>query len=1074
MRPAVLCCRFFIILFACLVSFLLGGTSVAGQTPSCPCTIWPSTATPGTADTNDAQPVELGVKFTSSMNGYITGIRFYKGANNTGTHVGNLWSSTGTLLARATFTGETASGWQQVNFASPVAITANTVYVASYFSPTGDFSVDRNYFATAGVNNPPLQALVDGGIGGADDVYAYGSTSQFPAGSFQSSNYWVDVVFNTTAQGARLTLATSSLPAGTQGTAYSQTLTTGGGTSPYSWALVSGSSLPTGLTLSTTGVISGTPTGSGTTSFTVKVTDSSSPLQTAQATLSVTIAASVPPPNCPCTIWPSKSVPVQADTYGTQPLELGVKFTSSINGYITGIRFYKGVSDTGTHVGNLWSSTGALLMSATFTGETATGWQQANFSNPVAITANTVYVASYFSPTGDFSVDRNYFAKAGVNNPPLQALVDGGSGGADGVYAYGSTSQFPGSSSSFESSNYWVDVVFNTVATGASPAVSVSPKRGGVTVNQLLQLTATVVNDVGNAGVHWSVSAGGTFAQQTTTGATFSAATAGVYTITATSNANGSASASITIGVTALAGVTTYHNNLSRDGTNTQEYTLTTANVTPTTFGKLFACPIDAPAYAQPLWVANLTINGGLHNVIYVATERNSVYAFDADSPSCVNLWGGPKSLMPTGETYVNYADVGGNVAIYQDIGITGTPVIDLTTQTLYVVSWSKNAGTSCSTNSTCHQRLHALSLINGLEKFGAPANIDNTITVPGTGDDSSNGVLPFNSQTELQRPGLALVNGVVYIGWASYGDKDPYHGWVIGFNAGNLSAAPVAWNSTPNTVAGFSNSRGGIWMSGGAPAADSSNNLYFLTGNGSFDANSGGSNYGDSTVKLSTSSGLKVTGYFTPDDQANLFASDLDHGSGGAAILLDQPSGPVRHLLIGGGKEGLLFLLNRDSLGQYSSSANHVVQTVNTGQGIYATSAFWNNNLYIAGSGGSLLQYAFNAGTGQFSANPAHSSFNLFNFPGSTPSVSSTGGSNNGIVWALDNSQYGIPCCANGPAILHAYDATNVSIELWNSTEGTGNGAGNAVKFTVPTVANGKVYIGTRSELDVYALHPQ
>jgi len=446
--------------------------------PSCPCTIWPSTAAPaGTLDTNQGLPLELGVKFTANTSGYVTGVRFFKGVNNTGTHLGHLWSNTGTLLATATFTGETAFGWQQVNFSSPIAINANTVYVASYFTPTGDFPVDRSYFLSAGVNNPPLQALVDGGMGGSDGVYAYGSTGQFPVNSYQSSNYWVDVVFNTTAAGAPLSITTASLPGGTQGTAYNQTITAGGGTTPYSWILASGSSLPAGLTLSTGGVISGTPTATGTTSFTVKVTDSSSPVQTAQATLSITIATSAPPPGCPCTIWPSTAAPAgTADTNQTQPVELGVKFTANSNGYITGVRFYKGVNNTGTHLGHLWSNTGTLLATATFTGETALGWQQVNFSSPIAINANTVYVASYFSPTGDFPVDRNYFATA-LNNPPLQALVNGGAGGTNGVYAYGSTSQFP--TSSYQSSNYWVDVVFNTTAAGAALTIATSSLPNG-------------------------------------------------------------------------------------------------------------------------------------------------------------------------------------------------------------------------------------------------------------------------------------------------------------------------------------------------------------------------------------------------------------------------------------------------------------------------------------------------------------------------------------------------------------------------------------------------------------------
>ena len=490
--------------------------------------------------------MELGVKFTSSSSGFITGVRFYKGVNNTGTHVGNLWSSTGTLLASATFTGESASGWQQVNFSSPVAITANTVYVASYFSPTGDFAVDRNYFNVA-TTSPPLQALQNG-ASGPNAVYNYGSSSAFPTTSFSASNYWVDVVFNgstgtapltitttslaggtqsvaysqtlaatggtqpyswtlvsgsslpagltlssggvisgtPTVQGttsftvqvtdasspvqttsaalsiaitgtAPLTITTTSLAGGTQSVAYSQTLGATGGTQPYSWTLVSGSSLPAGLTLSSGGVISGTPTVQGTTSFTVQVTDASSPVQTTSAALSITIAGSAPPPTCPCTIWPSTATPGTADMNQSKPVELGVKFTSSSSGFITGVRFYKGVNNTGTHVGNLWSSTGTLLASATFTGESASGWQQVNFSSPVAITANTVYVASYFSPTGDFAVDRNYFNVA-TTNPPLQALQNGASG-PNAVYNYGSSSAFP--TSSFSASNYWVDVVFS-------------------------------------------------------------------------------------------------------------------------------------------------------------------------------------------------------------------------------------------------------------------------------------------------------------------------------------------------------------------------------------------------------------------------------------------------------------------------------------------------------------------------------------------------------------------------------------------------------------------------------------
>jgi len=610
-----------------------------------------------------------------------------------------------------------------------------------------------------------------------------------------------------------------------------------------------------------------------------------------------------------------------------------------------------------------------------------------------------------------------------------------------------------------------------TVISG-SITVSISPKRAGLTVTQGLAVTATT-ND--GAGVNWTATGGGFLPSTSLTevAVTYSApSSAGSYTLTATSVSDNTKSASVTVGVTDLAGVTTYHNNLSRDGTNTQEYALTTSNVTSSTFGKLFSCTIDSPAYTQPLWVPDLDIGGGTHNVVFVASSRDTVYAFDADKSPCVTYWS--VSLLGSNETYLNNGDVGSG-DIQTDIGIVGTPVIDRSTQTLYVVSKSKDSGTSCTPSSSCHQRLHALNLADHAEKFGGPYSLTSSITVAGTGDGSSNGQVPFDPLRENQRPGLALVNGMVYIAWASHGDNGPYHGWVIGFVANNIGAGPSAkWNSTPNAVNGFSNSDGGIWMSGGAPAADSSSNLYFLTGNGSFDASSGGSNYGDSTIKLSTSGTLHVTDYFTPSDQVSLNNGDADHGAGGAAILVDQPSGPVQHLLIGGGKAGILFLVNRDNMGHFNSGSNNVVQSLNlNGSQIFATGAFWNNFFYIAGVNGRLIQYTFNTGTGQFASSATHFSPSSFGFPGSTPSVSSLGSSTNGIVWALDNSQYCTPSPGCGPTVLHAYDANNVSTELWNSTQGSGNSAGNAVKFTVPTVANGKVYVPTRTEVTVYGLLP-
>jgi hypothetical protein len=591
--------------------------------------------------------------------------------------------------------------------------------------------------------------------------------------------------------------------------------------------------------------------------------------------------------------------------------------------------------------------------------------------------------------------------------------------------------------------------------------VSISPKRGGLTLAQTMSFTATVTNDIGSAGVTWSATAGSFSTQNTAVANYVAPSTAGVVTVTATSVADVTKSASATIGVTDLAGVTTYHNNLSRDGANSQEYALTKATVSTATFGKLFSCAIDAPAYAQPLWVSNLNIAGGMHNVIFAATSHNTVYAFDADTSPCMTYW--QKNLNLSSETFLTSGDVNTD-DIFPDIGIVGTPIIDAVSKTLYVVTKSKNQGSSCSPSTSCHQRLHALSLIDGSEKFGGPTNITPSITVPGTGDGSSGGSVPFNPLTENQRPGLALINGIVYITWASHGDNNPYHGWVIGYAAANLAQAPVLYNTSPN------GSRAGIWMSGGAPAADSGNNLYLITGNGTYDG-AANSNYGDSFLKLSTSGGISVRDWFTPANQSSLDGSDTDFGAGGAAILVDQPSSPVPHLVIGGGKEGNLFLLNRDNMGKFNST-NQVVQTLGFGQSIFATAAFWNNALYLAGVGGPLKTYSFNTTAGKFNASPTSQSASSYNFPGATPSVSSTG-TTNGIVWAIDSSAYGTPCCSNGPAILHAYDASNLATELWNSTQSSSNAAGNAVKFTVPTIANGKVYVGTRSKIDVFGLLP-
>jgi hypothetical protein len=627
-------------------------------------------------------------------------------------------------------------------------------------------------------------------------------------------------------------------------------------------------------------------------------------------------------------------------------------------------------------------------------------------------------------------------------------------------------------------------------------SVSLSPKHAGIAITQNLSVTPTT-ND--SAGVNWSASGSscsgtgcGTFSEAITASGipvTYSApATAGIYTISATSITDGATTASITVAVTDLPGMTTYHNDLSRDGANTQEYALNPSNVTTSTFGKLFSCTVDEAVYAQPLWVPNLTINSATHNVVFVATQNDSAYAFDADNNTtpCTPLWhanlldsahgaGAGETSVPSGPT--GYLVGQGNGDITPEVGVTGTPVIDLTTNTLYVVSKSVS-----SSQTTFYQRLHALDLTTGNEKFSGPVNI--AAIFPGSGDGSSTDT--FSAQQENQRPGLALVNGVVYVAWASHEDTAPWYGWIIGYNASNLSQRDV-FNVVPNVPSSpiiGSAGEGGIWMSGGAPAADSSGNLYFITANGSFDLTT--SDYGDSFLKLN--SGLTVNQYFTPSDQQNDNNYDNDFGSGGAAVLVDLPAngGNPTHLAIGGGKDNALYVLNRDNLGGYGDSNAWQIVTNLGGEGIYGTAAFWNNSVYLATYGNNLEALSLNPGTALLTLLPNTSTTTFGR--GATPSVSSMPDNNNGIVWILDNNLFCTPTSPGcGPTVLHAYDATNLSSELWNSSQGSANAAGNAVKFTVPTVANGKVYIGTRGnntggadnstvipgELDVYGLLP-
>ena len=428
------------------------------STPACPCTILGS-STPSVVDSGDTSAVNLGVAFSSDTSGYIAGVRFYKAAANTGTHVGSLWSATGALLAQATFTSETASGWQQVLFSSPVAVTVGTTYVASYLDPNGHYSATPGAFASE-VDSAPLHALASGVIG--NGLYAYSAASTFPSSTYNSTNYWVDPIFTLAPVVPPLAPAAVTAAAGVGSAQVSWTAPANGNSTitsykvtPYIGSTAQPATTVTGNPAPPTASVSGLTNGT-TYTFTVTATNavgtSAASLASNPATPEATSSA------CPCSIF-GNATPSVIDSGDGNAVNLGVTFTTDTSGYITGVRFYKATANIGTHVGSLWSATGALLAQATFTNETASGWQQVSFSSPVSVTAGTTYVASYFAPNGHYSATSNGLA-AMVSDPPLYALPD--SSVTNGRYAYGSTPTFP--TNSYNATNYWVDVVFSPVA----------------------------------------------------------------------------------------------------------------------------------------------------------------------------------------------------------------------------------------------------------------------------------------------------------------------------------------------------------------------------------------------------------------------------------------------------------------------------------------------------------------------------------------------------------------------------------------------------------------------------------
>ncbi len=500
--------------------------------------------------------------------------------------------------------------------------------------------------------------------------------------------------------------------------------------------------------------------------------------------------------------------------------------------------------------------------------------------------------------------------------------------------------------------------------------------------------------------------------------------------------------------------VVTYHYDNGRSGQNLNETALTLANVNSTTFGKKGEFTVDGKVDGQPLYLSQVTIGGQRKNVLYVVTEHGSVYAFDADSVNgmtSASLW--KTSTLGSGEAT---SDARGCGQVSPEIGITATPVIDRTRNAIYVIAMSKNSAGSY------FQRLHALDLSTGAELFGGPKTI--TATYPGTGDNSSGGNVVFDPKQYKERPGLLQIGGTIYTTWSSHCDIRPYTSWVMAFSADTLAQTGVL-NLVPN------GNEGGIWMAGTAPAADSSGNLFFILGNGTFDTTLNAQGFpvngdcGNCFVKLSTSGGLKLADYFTPHNTVAESNADQDFGSGGGIVLVDVKDsvGTTHHLSVGAGKDGLIYVVDRDNMGKFNASTDQIYQEISgqLGGGVFSMPAYFNGVVYYGAVGDALK--AFPVANAKLATTPSSQSTHQFGYPGTTPSVSANG-TNNGIVWAIENSG----------AVLYAFDASNLTTELYDSNQAANSRdhfGGN--KFITPIVANGKVYVGTPNSVAVFGLLP-
>jgi outer membrane protein assembly factor BamB len=496
--------------------------------------------------------------------------------------------------------------------------------------------------------------------------------------------------------------------------------------------------------------------------------------------------------------------------------------------------------------------------------------------------------------------------------------------------------------------------------------------------------------------------------------------------------------------------VLTYHNNNARTGLDNKENALTLTNVNPANFGKLFIVPADGRVDAEPLYLSAVTVFGVVHNLLIVASEHGTVYAYDADTGAAI--W--QKTTLKAGETTSDTRACG---QVAPEIGITSTPVINRPVTgnpVIYVVAMSKDS------SGHYHQRLHALDATNGNELHNGPVDI--AARYPGTGDNSSGGFVIFDPGQYKERAGLLLVNGTIYLAWASHCDIRPYTGWIMGYNINTLTQTTVL-NVTPH------GNEGAIWNSGAGMAADGLGNIFLLDANGVFDStlNSSGfpvnGDYGNAFLRLSTKSGLAVADYFEMNNEAQENGSDIDLGSGGTLLISQRDSaGKAWQLAVGAGKDSNLYVVDRTNMGKFNSTSNRIYQELQSvlPGGIFSMPAAFNGSIFYGPVSSPILKFQFK--NAKLVSAPVAKTVSAFDYPGTTPSISANTGQN-GIVWAVEN---------RNPAILHAYSARTLQ-EIYNSSQAANSrdqfGAGN--KYITPMIANGRVYVGTTTGVGVFGL---